>query len=174
MQRTLGSILTSRDQIAARVAELSAEISRDYAGLEPTFLIVLKGAGVFGADLARAMSEPVRLDYLPATSYRGTWSSGAVSIGPLQPAEIFDRHVIIIEDITDTGATLKALWGHVHELAPASLEVCTFLDKSAARGVEPVVPIRYVGFPIPDRFVVGYGMDLDEQFRDLPDIHFLE
>ncbi len=171
--KTLGAILYSRGQIAARIDELAAEISRDYAGVEPTLLVVLKGAAPFGADLARALTVQVRMDFLPATSYRGTWTSGAVSIGPLQPGEIYERHVLIVEDIIDTGATLHALWKHVQELQPASLDVCTLLNKMAVRGVQPPVPLRYVGFEGPDKFVVGYGMDLDEAYRHLPDIHLL-
>ena len=171
MARTLGAILYTRDQIADRVQELADELSRDCAGKNVTFLIVLKGAACFGADLARAMSIPVQLDYLPATSYRGTWSSGAVSIGPLRPEDVDQRDVVIIEDIHDTGKTLGALAKHVHELGIESLAVCTLFDKSQARGAEPPVPLDYVGFHIPDQFVVGYGMDLDEQYRHLADVH---
>lgn len=174
MVRTLGAVLYSREQIAARVQELAQEIGRDFARKEVTFLIVLKGAACFGVDLARAMTLPVCLDFLPATSYRGTWSSGAPSIGPLQPAELEGRTVLIVEDILDTGVTLHTLWRHVQDLAPAEIHVCTLFDKATARGIAHPVPIRYVGFEISDQFVVGYGMDLEEEFRHLPDVHVLD
>lgn len=174
MVRTLGPVLYNRHQIAAKVRELADAISHDFARKELTLLIVLKGAACFGMDLARAMKIPVHIDFLPTTSYRGTWSSGAPSIGPLQPADVIHRSILIIEDVLDTGATLQALWEHVQSLEPTELHVCTLFDKSAARGYEHPVPIRYVGFQIPDQFIVGYGMDLDEDYRHLPEVHVLE
>lgn len=171
---SIGPVLYGREQIAARVGELAAQVSADYADRDLTLLVVLKGAALFGADLARAMTVPCQMDYLPATSYRGMWTTGAVSIGPLRPGDIFDRHVLIVEDIIDSGTTLHALWKHVQELQPASLDVCTLLNKMAPRGVTPPVPLRYVGFEGPDQFVIGYGMDLDEAYRHLPDIHVLD
>jgi len=173
--KTLGPVLFSRNQISGRVTELAEEISTDFREVEEvTLLVVLKGAAMFGADLARRMSIRVRMDYLPATSYRGTWSSGAVSIGPLRPADVFERNVVIVEDVCDTGATLSALHRHVQELGPARLDVCSLFDKTRVRGTSPPVPVRYIGFHIPDRFIVGYGMDLEEAYRHLPDVHLLE
>jgi len=162
-------VLLSRDQIHNRVQELAAAITKDAAG-EPLLLLgVLKGSIIFLADLARALPVECSFDFLAAASYgRSIHSSGSVHLKKDTDAEIADKHVILVEDILDTGITLNYLCKHLHLRHPRTLRVATLLDKPSRRR-EPIAA-DYVGFTIPDHFVVGYGMDYAERFRNLPDI----
>ena len=165
-------ILLSRFEIEQRVGELAAEIAKDYHGSTPHLVGVLKGAWVFMADLIRHMDINVTVDFLGITSYAsGTQSSGEVKITKDLDASIEGREVLIVEDILDTGRTLKYLEEVLSAHKPRSLRVVTLLDKRSRR----VVPVKadYVGFEIADNFVVGYGLDLDQKYRQLPDIHVL-
>jgi len=161
---TVGLLLTA-DQIATRVAELGAEISRDYAGKTPILIGVLKGSLVFMADLARAITTPINVDFMSISSYGDGTNSGVVRILNDLDESITGHDVILVEDIIDTGLTLTYLLATLSARRPASLEVCGLLDKSVRRIVE--VPIRYKGFDIPDEFVIGYGLDHEGRYRNL-------
>ncbi|HLW17265.1 MAG TPA: hypoxanthine phosphoribosyltransferase [Actinomycetota bacterium] len=161
---TVGLLLTA-EQIGARVAELGAEISRDYAGKTPILIGVLKGSLVFMADLARAITTSINVDFMSISSYGDGTNSGVVRILKDLDESITGHDVILVEDIIDTGLTLTYLLATLSARRPASLEVCGLLDKSVRRIVE--VPIRYKGFDIPDEFVIGYGLDHEGRYRNL-------
>jgi len=163
----LERILFSAEDVAARIQELAADISRDYAGQEVHLIGVLRGAVPFIADLARCLTVPATVDYLAVSSYgAGSASSGVVRITKDLDDDIESRHVLIVEDILDSGRTLDYLVSMLRRRRPAELEVCTLLDKPGARetGLQP----RYVGFTCPDCFVVGYGLDYAQRYRELP------
>jgi len=166
-------ILLDTDAVAARVTELGAELVRDYTGRDPVLVSVLKGSLVFLADLMRAMDLPMSIDLMEVSSYgSGTESSGQVRILKDLSKPIEGRDVIVVEDIIDTGLTLNYLLRYLGERHPASIKVCCLLDKPARRLAE--IPIDYRGFTIPDRFVIGYGLDYDERYRNLPYIGVLK
>jgi len=166
-------ILLDTETVARRVAELGAELSADYAGRDPVLVSVLKGALVFLADLMRTMDLPASIDLMEVSSYgAATESSGQVRILKDLSKPIEGRDVIVVEDIIDTGLTLNYLLGYLADRQPASIRICCLLDKPARRLAE--IPIDYVGFTIPDRFVVGYGLDYDERYRNLPYIGVLK
>lgn len=160
-------ILLSEDRIQAKVSELGGRISADYAGKRLTLVSVLKGSLPFMADLMRSISLPVRIDLMEVSSYGGatTESSGLVRILKDLSASIEGEEVLIVEDIIDTGLTLNYLVRYLRGKRPASLRICTLLDKPARRLVE--IDVDYTGFTIPDRFVVGYGLDYGELYRNL-------
>jgi hypoxanthine phosphoribosyltransferase len=169
----LGEVLVGEEQLKRRVAELGAEISRDYAGRTPLLVGVLKGAVFFLSDLMRAMDVPVEVDFMAVASYgSATDSSGVVRILKDLDVAIEDRDVLIVEDIVDSGLTLQYLMRNLGSRNPRSLEVCALLTKPARRKV--TLPTRYVGFEIPNRFVVGYGLDYAERYRNLPFVAVLE
>ena len=160
-------MVVEADQLQARVRELGAEISRDYAGRDLLLLGVLKGAVFFLADLMRAVESPCELDFMAVSSYGSlTDSSGVVRILKDLDAPLEGRHVLIVEDIVDSGLTLQYLMRTLQTRGPASLEVCALLTKPERRKVE--MPARYVGFEIPDKFAIGYGLDHAERYRNLP------
>lgn len=166
MNAAIAEVLVERDELDTRIDELAAQITRDYAGKEPLLVCVLKGAVFFMADLARRIKLPVALDFMAVSSYgSSTDSSGVVRILKDLDQEIEGRDVVIVEDIIDSGLTLGYLIKNLRSRGPASLEVCALLTKPARRRAE--IPCRYVGFEIPDKFVVGYGLDLGERFRTL-------
>ncbi|MFZ5592082.1 MAG: hypoxanthine phosphoribosyltransferase [Bacillota bacterium] len=166
-------VLITEQQIANRVAELGRQISRDYAGREILVVGILKGAVLFLADLVRHIDVPVRLDFMAVSSYGATTdSSGVVQIIKDLEQSIEGRHVLIVEDIVDTGLTLKYLQDNLATRRPASLRICTLLDKPGRRKVP--VQVDYNGFVIPDEFVVGYGLDYAERYRNLRDILVLK
>jgi hypoxanthine phosphoribosyltransferase len=163
----IGEILVQPDELRRKVAELGAEISRDYDGRELLLVGVLKGAIFFLSDLMRELSIPCEVDFMAVASYGSvTQSSGVVRILKDLDVAIEDRHVLIVEDIVDSGLTLQYLLRNLKARGPASVEVCALLTKPARREVE--LQARYVGFEIPNRFVVGYGLDHDEKHRNLP------
>ncbi|MBA7601026.1 Hypoxanthine phosphoribosyltransferase [subsurface metagenome] len=165
--------LFTAEQIAERVSQLAAEISEDYAGKNPLLVGILKGAWMFLADLTRAITIPHQCDFIRVSSYgSGTESTGEVRLLTDLSTPIRGRHVILIEDIVDTGHTLATLVKVLKERGPASLAVCSLLDKPERR--EVAVHIDYLGFTVPNKFVVGYGLDWDERFRHLPYIGYLE
>ncbi|HEY4633520.1 MAG TPA: hypoxanthine phosphoribosyltransferase [Candidatus Limnocylindrales bacterium] len=163
----IGEVLIPEDRIAAKVAELGERITADYAGRTLTLVSVLKGSLPFMADLMRSIDLPVRIDLMEVSSYGGTAteSSGLVRILKDLSASIEHEHVLIVEDIIDTGLTLNYLVRYLRGKNPASLRICTLLDKPARRLVE--IPVDYIGFTIPDQFVVGYGLDYGEIYRNL-------
>ena len=167
MNEDVAEVLLSEDQIRAKVAELGKRISADYAGRELTLVSVLKGSLPFMADLMRQIDLPLRIDLMEVSSYGGTAteSSGLVRILKDLSAPIDGRDVLLVEDIIDTGLTLNYLVRYLRGKNPASLRICTLLDKPARRLVD--IPVDYIGFEIPDQFVVGYGLDYDERYRNL-------
>ncbi len=166
-------VLFSEAEIAARGEGLAAAINTDYAGLEIYFVGILKGAAPFAADLLRRIDRPLRLDFMAVSSYgSGARSSGAVRILKDLEEGIAGRHVLVVEDIVDSGLTLHYLRENLLARRPASLRICAFLDKPDRRKVD--VPVDYVGFRIPDHFVVGYGLDYAERYRNLPYIGVLK
>lgn len=166
-------VLFTRDQIAARVGELAGLISRDYAGLAPLCVSVLKGAVYFLTDLTRALAIPVQIDFMAITSYGSARErSGVVRLIKDLDVEITGRHVLLVEDIIDTGLTAGYLLRLLAARSPASLRICTLLDRPYRRILD-TLEIAYRGFEIPDRFVVGYGLDYREQYRHLPFIGIL-
>ena len=170
----VASVLVSEEQIHVRVAELGAQISADYEGRELTLVSVLKGSLPFMADLMHAISIPVSIDLMEVSSYGGTAteSSGLVRILKDLSSSIDGRDVMIVEDIIDTGLTLNYLIRYLRGKNPRSLHICTLLDKPARRLVD--IPIDYLGFTIPDQFVIGYGLDYGEHYRNLPFIGVLK
>jgi hypoxanthine phosphoribosyltransferase len=163
----VAEVLLSEEQIQAKVVELGARISADFDGRELTLVSVLKGSLPFMADLMRAITIPVQIDLMEVSSYGGTAteSSGLVRILKDLSSSIDGRDVLIVEDIIDTGLTLNYLVRYLRGKNPSSLRICTLLDKPARRLVE--IPIDYLGFEIPDRFVIGYGLDYGERYRNL-------
>ena len=172
----MGDVYLSRGELQTRVRELGREITRDYEGLEPLLVAPLKASLVFVADLSRALAIPHGLDFLELASYAaGADSGGHARIRLLKDLdhEIAARHVLIVEDVVDTGLTLNYLCKTLALRMPASLAVVTLLDRPYRRLVEDL-PVRYVGFTVPDELFVGYGFDLEERYRNLPDLHVLQ
>lgn len=163
----LAKVNVTAEQIAARLAELAAEIDRDYAGRNLLLVGVLKGAVMVMADLARALHIPVEMDWMAVSSYgSGTKSSGVVRILKDLDCDITDRHVLIVEDIIDSGLTLSWLMSNLESRGPASVGIVTLLRKPDVAKVD--IAVRYCGFDIPPDFVVGYGLDYAERYRNLP------
>lgn len=173
MLNDVESVLLSTAELAKRVGELGAEITADYAGKEILMIGVLRGAVVFMADLARAIEVPVAIDFMAVSSYgAGTSSSGVVRILKDLDVNIEGKHVLVVEDIIDSGLTLNYLLDNLKSRKPASLKLCTLLNKPERRKVK--VNIDYNGFNVPDYFVVGYGLDYAEKYRNLPFIGVLK
>ena len=165
--------LITRDQIQQRISELGAEISRDYAGRNPLLIGVLKGACLFLSDLMRAIEVPLALEFIAISSYgSATRTSGEVRILKDLDVPIEGRHILVVEDIVDTGLTLSYLLANLKSRGAASVKLAALLDKHQRR--EREVPIDYLGFKIPDEFVVGYGLDFAERYRNLPFIAVLK
>jgi hypoxanthine phosphoribosyltransferase len=168
---TLGRTVIGAEELAAKVREIGAEITADYAGRQPLLVGVLKGAFIFMSDLAREIALPVELDFMAVSSYGdATSTSGVVRIVKDLETDIRDRHVILVEDIVDSGLTLRYLRRLLEDRGPASLEVCALLVREGARSDD----VRYVGFPIPGDFVVGYGLDVAQHYRELDSIRVFE
>ncbi len=166
-------VLLSREDIARRVRELAAAISRDYQGKEPLLVGILKGSWVFLADLVRELTVPVFIDFITVASYgASTESSGVVKIVMDLKTPIENRDVLVVEDILDTGLTLQYIVRHLQLRHPRSLKLCVLLDKPDRHKV-PIKP-DYLGFVVPNRFVVGYGVDFAERFRHLPFVGYIE
>ena len=167
LEADVGEVLLSEEQIATRVDELGRQISAEYAGRQLTLVSVLKGSLPFMADLMRAMTIPVRIDLMEVSSYGGTAteSSGLVRIIKDLSSSIDGQDVLLVEDIIDTGLTLNYLVRYLRGKNPATLRICTLLDKPARRLVE--IPVDFIGYTIPDQFVVGYGLDYGELYRNL-------
>lgn len=173
MHQDIESILMSEETLHKRVCELGETISRDYAGKEVLMVGVLRGAFVFMADLARAITIPLAIDFMAVSSYgASTSSSGVVRIIKDFDENVEGKHILIVEDIIDSGLTLKYLYNQILSRKPASVRICTLLDKPERRKTD--VPVDYNGFSIPDAFVVGYGLDYAERYRNLPYIGVLK
>lgn len=164
----VGETVFSQDDIQLRVRELAREINKDYAGEGLLVVGILKGAFIFLADLARYLTVPVQFDFMACSSYgTSTRTSGVVRIQKDLDCDIEGRHVLVVEDIIDTGLTLSYLVKNLEARGPASLEICSLLNKPSVEG-KVDLPIKYEGFSIPDDFVVGYGLDCAQEFRNLP------
>ena len=173
MRNDLQEILVSKEEIQATVARLGAEISRDYEGKNPILITVLKGAFIFMADLCRAITVPCTMDFMSVSSYgSGTTTSGTVRIRKDLDVNIEGQHVIIVEDILDSGVTLNYLKGYLMGKNPASIKIVTLFDKPARR--KAPIYSDYYGYEVPDAFIVGYGLDYAEKYRNLPYIGVLK
>ena len=167
LEQAVGEVLIDQETLAARVAELGAEVSADYEGRDLLLIGVLKGAVFFMADLMRHLTVPCEVDFMAISSYGdATDSSGIVRILKDLDINIEDRHVLVVEDIIDSGLTLSYLLRNLESREPASLVICALLTKPDRREID--VPVRYVGFEIPNKFVIGYGLDFAERYRNLP------
>lgn len=173
MHDDVSEVLISHQQIRERTEELGRQITEDYDGKDPLLICILKGGLMFLADLMREVDLPLEIDFIAVSSYGdSTESSGVVRILMDLERNIQGRHVLIVEDIIDTGRTLSYIIENLRTRGPASIRVCTLLDKPARRELE--IPIDYVGFTIPDRFVIGYGLDYGEIYRNLPFVGVLK
>ena len=168
------SVLLSEEQIQSRVRELAAQLSRDYAGKNPIFVGVLKGVVVFFSDFIKNFTEACQIDFMWISSYAGANSTGAMEVKRDVAGDLKGRHVVILEDIFDTGTSLQYTYHHLLAKEPASLKICTLLDKPERRKPGITVTPDYTGFVIPNEFVVGYGLDYNEQYRNLPFIGILD
>ncbi len=167
LQRGVGEVLIDEDRLQSRIRDLGAEISAHYEGRELLLVGVLKGAVFFMADLMRQIQVPCEIDFMAISSYgTGTDSSGVVRILKDLDINIEGRHVLVVEDIIDSGLTLSYLVRNLESRGPASVEVCALLTKPERREID--VDVRYVGFEIPNKFVIGYGLDFAERYRNLP------
>lgn len=174
MDRDIKEVLLTEEQLQARIAELGEELSREYDGKFPVVVGVLKGVVMFYADMVRKITVPCEMDFMAISSYKGTESSGTTVVKKDLGADIKGRHVLILEDIYDTGNSLNFTYNYLMEKEPASIKICTLLDKPARRKEGITLQPDYVGFTIPDAFVVGYGLDYDEKYRNLPYVGILK
>ena len=167
------SVLISEEEIKEMIRDLGDRISEDYKGKEILFVVILKGSLVFAADLMRHITVPVKLDFMQASSYgSGTTSSGLINIKKDLDNDAGGKHILIIEDIIDSGNTLAKLKKLLLDRNPASVKICTLLSKPSRREMD--VEVEYIGKEIPDEFVVGYGLDFDERYRNLPYVGILK
>lgn len=173
MHNDVEKILLSQEQIRERIAQLGEELTRDYAGKNPIIVGVLKGVVIFYADMIRQIRVPCQMDFMWVTSYRGTESRELIVQKDISQ-DIEGRHVLILEDIFDTGSSLQFVCQHLKAKNPASLKICTLLDKPEGRRSGITVKADYVGFTIPNEFVIGYGLDYDENYRNLPYVGVLK
>jgi len=168
----LGKVLLTSEQIKKRVQELALKISEDYRDKDLLIVGIIRGAVIFMADLIRVLSIPVEFDFMAVSSYgSATKTSGVVRILKDLDEDIKNRHVLLVEDIIDTGLTLNYLLRNLKSRNPASLEICALLSKEGKQQVP--IDVKYLGFSIPDQFVVGYGLDYGEKYRNLPHVHIL-
>ena len=174
MKNDIQQILLTEEQIQARIAQLGEELSAEYAGKNPIVIGVLKGVVVFYADMIRALNVPCEMDFMCVSSYRGTQSTGKTVVKLDVSADIKGRHVLILEDIFDTGNSLSFVCQHLQAKEPASRKICTLLDKPERRNPNVTLQADYVGFTIPNAFVVGYGLDYNEKYRNLPYVGILK
>ena len=166
-------ILLTRGEIEATVKRLAAEIKKDYSGKQPILICVLKGSFMFMADLIRLLDFPLEVEFIRLSSYgRARESSGKIKVEQGLRSEVKGRDILVIEDIVDTGLTISFLLNYLRKKKPASLKLCALTDKPSRR--QTPVTIDYLGFTVPNKFLIGYGLDLAEQFRNLPDICVLE
>ncbi len=173
MENSIAYVLLTEEQIRDKVKELAAQLKAEYAGKDPVFVGVLKGVVVFFADMMKAMDFPCQIDFMWISSYTGTNSTGMNLVKDVS-ADLEGRHVVILEDIFDTGNSLEFTYRHLLSKKPASLKICTLLDKPERRRPGVTVKPDYTGFVIPNEFVVGYGLDYNEHFRNLPYVGVLK
>lgn len=174
MHADIKEILITEEQIRARIKELGVELMRDYADKTPVFVGVLKGVVVFYADMIRAFDAPCQLDFMWISSYAGTQSTGNMLVRQDITTDLTGRHVVILEDILDTGRSLKFTRDHLLSRGAASVKICTLLDKPEGRVPGYEIDADYIGFSIPNAFVVGFGLDYNEKYRNLPYVGILK
>ena len=174
MHNDIEKILLSEQQIQARIQELGEILTKEYADKNPVIVGVLKGVVVFYADMIRHIQVPCQMDFMWLSSYAGTDSTGKMLVRQDVTADIKGRHVLILEDIFDTGNSLEFTVNHLKKQNPASIKICTLLDKPERRRAGVTVQADYVGFTIPNAFVVGYGLDYNEKYRNLPYVGILK
>ena len=174
MERDIQKILLTEEQIQEKVKELGAILAEEYRDKNPIFVGVLKGVVIFYADMIRAINIPCEMDFMCVSSYRGTESTGRTMISKDLASDIYGRHVVILEDIFDTGNSLEFICNHLQNKNPASLKICTLLDKPERRKPGVKVQCDWTGFTIPNEFVVGYGLDYNEKYRNLPFVGILK
>lgn len=174
MESAIAEVLLSEEQIKTRVRELGEVLNREYVGKDPVVVGVLKGVVVFFADMIREFKFPCQLDFMWISSYSGTDSTGKMQVRKDVSADITGRHVLILEDIFDTGRSLDFTYKHLWSKNPASLKICTLLDKPERRDPAVTLQADYTGFVIPNKFVVGYGLDFNEHYRNFPYVGVLK
>lgn len=174
MYNDLSEILLTEEQIQKRVKELAAQLSKEYAGKDPVFVGVLKGVVMFYADFVKNFTEHCQMDFMWISSYAGTSSTGEMVVRKDVGVNLKGRHVVILEDIFDTGNSLQFTYYHLLAKEPASLKICTLLDKPERRAEGITVKPDYTGFVIPNKFVVGYGLDFNEHYRNMPFVGVLK
>ena len=174
MEKNIQEVMLSEAQIQARIAELGEILSEEYRDKNPVVLGVMKGVVIFYADMIRKITVPCQMDFMWISSYEGTDSTGSVVVKRDITTDIKDRHVLILEDVFDTGNSLSFVHDHLMKKGPASLKICTLLDKPSRRKPGATLQADYVGFTIPNAFVVGYGLDYNEYYRNLPYVGILK
>ena len=174
MHHDIEKILLTEEQIKARIAELGKELYEEYKDKNPVVVGVLKGVVIFYADMIRAMEFPCEMDFMCVSSYHGTQSTGRTQVSKDLAVDIYGRHVLILEDIFDTGNSLEFIVGHLKNKGALSLKICTLLDKPDRRKPGVTVKADWTGFTIPNEFVVGYGLDFNEKYRNLPYVGILK
>ena len=174
MHHDIEKILLTEEQIRDKVAELGAILREEYRDKNPIVVGVLKGVVIFYADMIRAMDIPCQMDFMCVSSYKGTESTGRTMVSKDLSSDIHGRHVLILEDIYDTGNSLTFVHEHLMSKEPASLKICTLLDKPSRRKEGITLQADYVGFEVPNAFVVGYGLDFNEHYRNLPYVGVLK
>jgi len=174
MMQNIEYVMLSKEQIQSKVQELAKTLSQEYADKTPVFVGVLKGVVMFFADVVKEITVPCQIDFMCISSYHGTESTGKTVVKMDVTADLKGRHVVILEDIYDTGTSLDFTYKHLLSKEPASLKICTLLDKPERRKPGITLVPDYVGFTIPNEFVVGYGLDFDEEYRNLPFVGVLK
>lgn len=174
MEQNIQEVLLSEAQIRERIEELGKSLSEEYRDKDPVVIGVMKGVVVFYADMIRKLTVPCQMDFMWISSYEGTDSTGSVVVKRDITTDIKDRHVLILEDIFDTGNSLSFVYDHLMKKGPASLKICTLLDKPSRRKPGVTLQADFVGFTIPNAFVVGYGLDYNEYYRNLPYVGVLK
>ncbi len=174
MEKNIQKVLVSEEEIQAKVRELAQMLTEEYAGKNPVFVGVLKGVFMFFADVVRNVAVPCEVDFMCISSYGGTCTTNTVKVKKDLSVDIKDRHVVILEDIYDTGNSLTFTRDYLLSKGPASLKICTLLDKPERRKPGVTLVPDYIGFTIPNAFVVGYGLDFNEQYRNLPYVGVLK
>ncbi len=174
MDKDIQTILLTEEQIQNRIRQLGEELTREYEGKDPLIVGVLKGVVVFYADMVRQIKTPCEMDFMWISSYAGTNTTGNMVVKRDVSADIKGRHVLILEDIFDTGHSLSFAYQHLMSKEPASLKICTLLDKPSRRNPDVTLKADFVGFEVPNAFVVGYGLDYNEHYRNLPYVGVLK
>ena len=174
MESAIAEVLLSEEQIKTRIHEMAEVLNKEYAGKNPIVVGVLKGVVIFYADMIRELRVPCQMDFMWISSYSGTSSTGNMQVKKDVSADITGRHVLILEDIYDTGRSLDFTYKHLMSKNPASLKICTLLDKPERRNPRVTLKADYTGFTIPNHFVVGYGLDYNEKYRNLPYVGILK